>query len=1107
MTHPHFTKFKTIVFTLILIISANQLFAQTSNGIFFQAVARDNFSNAAKDRKIFVQTSIIQSTNTGTKVLTEEHQANTDASGVFSITIGNGTRIGGIASNLASIDWSKGPFFLNLKVSITPISASSSWDYTKEWVDMGTTSFGAVPFSFYAANVAGFDTKLNVSDSAKMLSSYAKTTAINSLTTNVDTKLLTKLNIADSTKYVTPTQLAAKTFDQTPITNAIATKLNIADSTKYVTPTQLAAKTFDTTSISNRINLKLDASLKGTANGVASLNASGIIPSNQLPPLSLSSTSVVGSDADMIALSSATVGSIAIRTDVNKNYVLSALPASVSSNWIELLTPAAPVQTVNGYTGSINLTKSDFGLDNVDNTSDVNKPISNATKNALDTKAIKSDVDASLAQKMNITDASTALNLKANLSYVEGALSNKMNISDANAALNLKLDANKLGALSGVASLDASGKIPTDQIPAISFSSVNVLNNQADMLGLSSAVIGSVVIRTDSNKNFVLAAANPSVLSNWVQLLTPAPPVQSVNGSTGSVSITKSSIGLENVDNTSDENKPSSLATRTALGAKADTSSVNAALVLKANSTDVNIALATKASTGSLTTLSNTVLANTNSITANTNSINTLNTNIVLKAPIESPIFSGTVTTPSISSKSYFSTPRILGYANSTNTIEWSPDLGVNTYITLSQNSILKFMSAPAPGSYGTVVLTQDATGSRTLTLPTNYTNKILGSTSTTTVALTTAPNAKDILNYYYDGEICYWNVGQGYGIASTASNSGTGSGTTNLATGVTGTLSIANGGTGATTLTGLIKGNGTGALTAAVAGQDYQAPLTITTNGSGAATLSGTTLNIPSTSSFTLLNASGSTLGGVKVGNNLSIDGAGILSANINAGSISGTVSIANGGTSATTQQAAINALTGTQSSGKYLRSDGTNATLTNIQAGDVPTLNQSTTGNAATATTAGNITATSNTTLTSLSNLNTVGTITTGTISVTTNLKTTGTLTAGTVTYPNAHGNANQVLSTTGSGTLTWTSVSAVNIFSDEFTIATANQTVFNVANGGALTNTPLSSKVWMYINGTRISKTAYSVSGTTVTYDPTKNNNYALVVGDRIQFDYVY
>ena len=36
--------------------------------------------------------------------------------------------------------------------------------------------------------------------------------------------------------------------------------------------------------------------------------------------------------------------------------------------------------------------------------------------------------------------------------------------------------------------------------------------------------------------------------------------------------------------------------------------------------------------------------------------------------------------------------------------------------------------------------------------------------------------------------------------------------------------------------------------------------------------------------------------------------------------------------------------------------------------------------------------------------------------------NVKTSGTLTAGTVTYPNTHGSANQVLSTNGSGTLAW-------------------------------------------------------------------------------------
>jgi len=46
----------------------------------------------------------------------------------------------------------------------------------------------------------------------------------------------------------------------------------------------------------------------------------------------------------------------------------------------------SPVQSVAGKTGSVTLDKSDVGLSNVDNTSDVNKPISSATQSALDAK-------------------------------------------------------------------------------------------------------------------------------------------------------------------------------------------------------------------------------------------------------------------------------------------------------------------------------------------------------------------------------------------------------------------------------------------------------------------------------------------------------------------------------------------------------------------------------------------------------------------------------------------------------------------------------------------------------------------------------------------------
>jgi hypothetical protein len=51
-----------------------------------------------------------------------------------------------------------------------------------------------------------------------------------------------------------------------------------------------------------------------------------------------------------------------------------------------------------------------------------------------------------------------------------------------------------------------------------------------------------------------------------------------------------------------------------------------------------------------------------------------------------------------------------------------------------------------------------------------------------------------------------------------------------------------------------------------------------------------------------------------------------------IDAANLTGTLAIANGGTGQTTQQAAINALVGTQTANRVLRSDGTNSTLAQV-------------------------------------------------------------------------------------------------------------------------------------------------------------------------------
>ena len=65
-------------------------------------------------------------------------------------------------------------------------------------------------------------------------------------------------------------------------------------------------------------------------------------------------------------------------------------------------------------------------------------------------------------------------------------------------------------------------------------------------------------------------------------------------------------------------------------------------------------------------------------------------------------------------------------------------------------------------------------------------------------------------------------------------------------------------------------------------------------------------------------------------------------------ASNVTGTVAIANGGSGTTTAQDAMNAFAGAVTSGSYLRGNGTNVVMSTIQAADVPTLNQNTTGTA---------------------------------------------------------------------------------------------------------------------------------------------------------------
>jgi len=428
-----------------------------------------------------------------------------------------------------------------------------------------------------------------------------------------------------------------------------------------------------------------------------------------------------------------------------------------------------------------------------------------------------------------------------------------------------------------------------------------------------------------------------------------------------------------------------------------------------------------------------------------------------------------------VTSPIYASTPQPLTDAA---TISWNPANGLNASVTLGGNRTLSLSPAPASGSYGTLVITQDATGGRTLTLPSG-TNKVLGSTSTTTIALSTAANAKDILNFYFDGTTYFWNIGQGYGTAATITAN-------NIAGGAAGSLPYQ---TGAGTTGFLAKGNDGQILTlasgvpswspAAATGVTSVAMSTptglsiagspITSSGTLALSLS-TGYAIPTTTSQTNWDAAYT---------NRITSASSPLSITSNALSL-GTVPVASGGTGVTTSTGSGNVVL------------STSPTLTTPALG---------TPSAVVLTNATGLPLTS---------------AVTGTLSVTNG----GTgLTAapsnGQILIGNGTGFTLATLSagtgitiTNAGGSITIAASAAVVRPTTDQISASANQTSFT------LTQTPLLNanslpNVWMFINGVRTNNLAYSVNSVTkiVTYNSAQNGSYAIVAGDRVQFDYAY
>lgn len=165
-------------------------------------------------------------------------------------------------------------------------------------------------------------------------------------------------------------------------------------------------------------------------------------------------------------------------------------------------------------------------------------------------------------------------------------------------------------ALSAKADL-VGGVLPSSQVPSISI--IDFLGNAANQTEMLAMVgqKGDWCIRTDLGQAWQITDTDPSILASWTAIPIGTVAVQSVNGQTGIVVLGKADVGLGNVTNTSDDDKPISTLQQTALNTKASTTDLSSGLAGKANTshthttgqvTGLDDALASKASATDLST-------------------------------------------------------------------------------------------------------------------------------------------------------------------------------------------------------------------------------------------------------------------------------------------------------------------------------------------------------------------------------------------------------------------------------------------------------------------------------------------------------------------------
>ena len=115
-------------------------FAQAPEKMSYQAVIRNSSGELVKSSNVGMQISILKGSATGTAVYVETQIQTTNANGLVTLEIGDGTIVTG---TFDGIDWSTGIYFIKIETDPT---GGTSYSIT------GTSQLLSVPYALYAKN-------------------------------------------------------------------------------------------------------------------------------------------------------------------------------------------------------------------------------------------------------------------------------------------------------------------------------------------------------------------------------------------------------------------------------------------------------------------------------------------------------------------------------------------------------------------------------------------------------------------------------------------------------------------------------------------------------------------------------------------------------------------------------------------------------------------------------------------------------------------------------------------------------------------------------------------------------------------------------------------